>query len=268
MQVVHCHRGKNLAMWSAQDALVLKWVALQVASYLPYHSRCHHVKGYGSRHSLKMVAARVHQGTDAFVYRTDIKGYYQHIRKAELIERVKSWVPDRVLAGLIEQFIHYSVEDRGEFHTPETGISRGCALSPLLGASLLFHVDAHFAARQEVFYVRYMDDFLLLAAKRWPLRRAIGQLNRFMDVSGFSLHPDKTQLGRLKHGFDWLGVGFGPDGLTIAPRALHNHRERRLRLYEQTLAEGRSEICAGLRVQMYDIRWSIWSNSLLRHDMP
>lgn len=44
-------RGQNgqprLAMWSALDALVLKWVALQIADRLPVNTACHHLKGHG-----------------------------------------------------------------------------------------------------------------------------------------------------------------------------------------------------------------------------
>lgn len=39
--------GKKQAMWTAQDALVLKWVALKLAGRLPLHPRCEHVKGHG-----------------------------------------------------------------------------------------------------------------------------------------------------------------------------------------------------------------------------
>jgi hypothetical protein len=238
MQAITNSAGEALAMWSAQDALVLKWVALRVAQYLPTHERCHHVKGYGCKHSLQQVAAALRQQNYRYVYRTDIRGYYRHIRKDQLAMLVRNWVADPVLCRLILQFIDYSVEDGGEFYTPQHGISRGCALSPLLGASLLHHVDAHFAANKEVFYVRYMDDFLLLAPRRWPLRRAIRQLHGFLQPGGFELHPDKTQLGRLEKGFDWLGLWFSPEGTTIAPRALNNHRERCLRLYEQARRRG------------------------------
>ncbi|MEF9709481.1 reverse transcriptase domain-containing protein [Escherichia coli] len=60
-----------------------------------------------------------------------------------------------------------SVEDGGEIHTPETGIPRGCALSPLLAGSLLYHIDADFNATEDIYYARYMDDFILLTQTRW-----------------------------------------------------------------------------------------------------
>ncbi len=262
MQLVHCRNGESLAMWGAQDALVLKWVALRAAKHLPAHDLCHHLKGRGSRYSLKMVAAALREDKYRFVYRSDIRGYYRHMRQDTLSAMVRLWLPDPVLGDLIVQFIHYSVEDGGEFHTPASGISRGCALSPMLGASLLYHVDADFASCKEVFYVRYMDDFLLMSKTRWALKRAVRRLHEFMQAGGFSLHPDKTQLGRLEKGFDWLGLWFGPNGQTMAPRALHNHNEKRQRLYEQARKQGLSESATLERVRAYEKRWEQWCETL------
>lgn len=156
------------------------------------------------------------------------------------------------------------MDDRGEIHTPVSGISRGCALSPLIGASLLWFMDVSFSGRNNILYVRYMDDFLFLSASRWPVRRAQKQLYEFFDSTGFECHPDKTQVGKISRGFDWLGVWFTNNGATgIAPRAIENHRLRRLRLEEQARRFGLSRQETELRVQMYDRRWNIWAESQL-----
>lgn len=56
-------RGQNgqprLAMWSALDALVLKWVALQIADLLPVHIVCHHLKGHGVHPGYRSGLARI-----------------------------------------------------------------------------------------------------------------------------------------------------------------------------------------------------------------
>ncbi|WP_423842014.1 reverse transcriptase domain-containing protein [Aeromonas dhakensis] len=91
------------------------------------------------------------------------------------------------------------------FIPPAGGISRGCALSPLIGASLLWHIDADFAARGELYYARYMDDFIVLTRTRWRLRDAVRRLNGYLAADGFSQHPAKTWIGRLDRGIDWLG---------------------------------------------------------------
>jgi RNA-directed DNA polymerase len=256
-----------LAQWSARDALVLKWVALHVQSQLPHPEACMHLRGGGTSRSLRRVAGALSSGRYLFVHRTDIRGYYAHIRKHQLMNHVERFITDPVKKELIRQYVHYSVERGGEFHTPTYGIPRGCALSPLLGASLLWHVDGYFSSfpDEDIFYVRYMDDFLLLTRTRWQLRRAVSRLAEFFDLSGFERHPDKTQTGRLEKGFDWLGIWFGMQGPSIAPRALSNHRERRMRLYEQLCRRGVSQDAALARVQAYETRWKIWAVRMLEN---
>ena len=117
----------------------------------------------------------------------------------------------------------------------------------------------------ESFYVRYMDDFLFLSPRRWPVRRCVQQLRDYFDFAGFECHPDKTQLGRVDKGFDWLGVWFNATGPTgIAPRAKENHRARRLRLEEQARRKGLPEEAVRQRVQQYEARWMLWAERQIR----
>lgn len=110
------------------------------------------------------------------------------------------------------------------------GISRGCPLSPLIGAFFLSRLDAQF--RQDgLFYVRYMDDILILAPTRWKLRRAVKTLNETFMALKLEKHPDKTFIGKIEKGFDFLGYHFHPDGLRPATRTCLNYRARLARLY-------------------------------------
>lgn len=257
-------KGKDrVAVWSASDAMVLKWVALRIRTLLPQPEKCMHLPGKGARLSLRQVSEALAAGNVNFVHRTDIRGYYAHIRKAQVMNQVWRFVKHDVLTGLTEQYVHYSVEDGGEIHSPVNGIPRGCALSPFIGASLLRHIDGYFSTLtdENIFYARYMDDFLLLTPRRWQLRRGIRQLGEFFDCGGFERHPDKTQTGRVGSGFDCHGA-------TIAPRALNHHREQRVRLYEQALQKGMSVEAARARVQAYEARWTIWADSMLSVCLP
>ncbi|ECQ0512059.1 hypothetical protein FZQ67_19415 [Salmonella enterica] len=180
------------------------------ASVLPVSRWCEHLRGHGGgRASVRQTHARLLSGRYPFVFRTDIR-------------------------DLLRQFLHYSVEDGGEFHTPLRGIPRGSALSPLLAAFHLTETDNAFSRNRHVTYARYMDDFLILSPTRWHLRRAVRMLNRHFAQAGFEQHPDKTFIGRVEKGFDWMGFWFtekGCDG--VAPRALQNFKDRLRRLYER-----------------------------------
>ncbi|MFT2793947.1 reverse transcriptase domain-containing protein [Serratia sp. T13T92] len=190
-----------------------------------------------------------------------MRGYYARIDKSILFQQVQQHVHHPVLLDLVYQFLHYSVEEGGNFHTPVKGIARSSSLSPLLAAFHLFCVDRHFANQRHLYYRRYMDDFIIFTRSRWHLRQAVRELNQFFRQFGFVQHPDKTFIGPLHKGVDWMGAWFTNQGLcSIAPRALTNHRNTLRRLYEQTRTlspQGQAD-----RVARYVHRWRRWALSL------
>lgn len=69
-------------------------------------------------------------------------------------------------------------------------------------------------AKLKVFYVRFMDDTLVLTPARWKLRKAVKLLNQSLNAHRLGKHPDKTYIGRITKGFDslWLSVLCGKIG--------------------------------------------------------
>ena len=87
--------------------------------------------------------------------------------------------------------------------------------------------------RLGLFYVRFMDDVLILAPTRWRLRTAVRVVNQVLGTLGLEKHPDKTFIGRVERGFDFLGYCFSPAGLTVAAPTMERFVARAARLYEQ-----------------------------------
>jgi hypothetical protein len=111
----------SLILWSATDALVLKWVALKVKPLVKVHSRCLHLQD-GAQRAVQIVAEALNSGEWHYVYRTDIKGYYQHIRKTMALTAWQEVTDDIRLLNLIEQYLYYSTEQGGEIHTARVRI--------------------------------------------------------------------------------------------------------------------------------------------------
>jgi hypothetical protein len=80
-------------------------------------------------------------------------------------------------------------------------------LSPLIGAFYLKILDEALG-NSGLYYVRYMDDILVLTPTRWRLRLAIRVLQQAFARLKLSMHPDKTCIGRIEKGFDFLGYHF------------------------------------------------------------
>ncbi|EAQ1076864.1 hypothetical protein CAM18_24110 [Salmonella enterica] len=92
---------------------------------------------------------------------------------------------------------------------------------PLLVAFHLTETDNVFSGNCYVTYARYMDDFLILSPTWWHLRRTVRMLNRYFAQAGFEQHPDKTFIGRVEKGFDWMGFWFTDKGGATASHPVH-----------------------------------------------
>lgn len=200
-----CQRRRHAP---AHDALVLKWVAMQIETSLPRPAHCHHLKGRGGvSGSTARVAAAWHDPRWRYVYRTDIRGYYRHILKHQVDSQLHWHVSDPVCRDLCRQWLYYSIEDGGEIHTPEKGICHGSALSPLIGGSLLRHVDHHFGGREGLFMRGTWMTLLFLRKGAGNCARRLSNCMNFLTWVALRRTRIKPNWGRLS--MDLTGWGCG-----------------------------------------------------------
>ena len=153
-----------------------------------------------------------------FFFKTDVRSYYDSIDHYTLLLQLHEQIRERTIIGYLWQFLNRCGEWGGLYQDVKRGIPRGASLSPLLGAWYLRELDRRLEGLG-VKYFRYMDDILILAETRWKLKKAIRVLNRTFDELKLSKHPDKTTMGRVERGFDFLGY--------ISPRQAFAWQHRR-----------------------------------------
>jgi RNA-directed DNA polymerase len=112
--------------------------------------------------------------------------------------------------NLLTQYLKRSVGSGGLFTDITKGISSGCPLSPIISSFYLVELDKEMEGKP-VYYRRYMDDIIVLSTSRWKLRKAIKTVNQHFEKLKLRQHPDKTTIGRIKNGFDFLGYQFGQE---------------------------------------------------------
>jgi hypothetical protein len=112
-------------------------------------------------------------------------------------------------------------------------------------------------AKLRLFYVRFMDDILILTQTHWQLRRAVKVVNQTLGVLSLEKHPDKTFIGKIERGFDFLGYHFSPAGLTMAKQTITNFIEKASQLYEQE----RRVVSAASPLEMYVRQWLKWARA-------
>ncbi len=162
-------------------------------------------------------------------------------------------IDDPRLLDLLWQYMRRTIYDGGLYEDVTMGIPLGCPLSPLMGALYLKPIDDAMA-KTGLFYARFMDDWVVLAPTRWKLRVAIRTVNETLAALKVEQHPDKTFIGRIERGFDFLGYRFQSDGLAgVARQTIERFVERATRLHEQGAD---SE-----RIGEYVRRWVKWGGS-------
>jgi hypothetical protein len=246
--------GELIDIYTACDALVIKALALILETILlPLLSLyCYHVKGRGGlKGAVRSVAENLDEYT--YVFRTDVKSYYDSIDHHILISKLGELVKDDRIHGFVWKYLNRVVEWNGVYHEVKKGIPMGSSLSPLLGAFYLRELDVRLAI-PGVFYARYMDDILIMTTSRWRLRHAIKILNEEFELLGLLKHPQKTSMGRVAKGFEFLGYHYGRDGLSLAEKTIDNFMSKALRLYEQEPVQTRLE-----RLGEYTKRWVRWT---------
>ena len=267
---------EEIDIWAARDAVVLKALATYLAQVLPMNSSCTHIKGHGGlKGAVREV--REHLSSNRFALRTDVKSYYASITHELLMQRLEIYIHDRRLLNLLNQYLKRTVEKGGNFYDFHRGISRGSPLSPLMGAFFLYELDVMMeeqAKHAGLTYVRYMDDILVLAPTRWKLRRAVVTVNQILGSLKLEKHPDKTFIGRVTRGFDFLGYHFSTDGngkalLTLAAKTIENFEEKLSRLYEQWWHVRRFPARATAleaKIKTYINRFTGWANGGLTYE--
>ncbi|WP_135505237.1 reverse transcriptase/maturase family protein [Roseovarius aestuariivivens] len=243
--------GSMVDVWTSRDALVLKAMSLCLAQVLPVSPHCTHIKSNGgAKAAIRQVAE--HLPRHGFVLRTDVKSYYASIDHHLLLDRLANHIDDKAVMNLLGQYLRRSICDGGNYIDIELGISLGCPLSPLIAAFYLHELDEQFA-QSNLFYVRFMDDILILAPTRWKIRKAMALVQGTLSRLHLARHPDKTFIGRIARGFDFLGYHFRDGVLSAAGKTVAKMKECIARLYEQ---KGRRNQPTPLG--QYLTRWNGW----------
>jgi len=256
-----CKAHSGCLLWSAQDALVLKAIAQVLTRFLSpkLSTRCFHLAGHGGAKG----CVRATQGcvdTYRYVCRSDVNSYYASINHACLKQQLHALIPCQVTLSLLSRMLDRLDDVNGQLLQVDIGISKGNPISPLLGAVYLTQLDnelSQYCDSRNLFYARFMDDWVILCQTRHQLRSVVRIMNRVLDVLKVTKHPFKTYIGRIKDaGFDFLGYQISnhlKQGLTIAWTTWANHQGKLSQLYEQ----GVSEMDIGQYVQ----RWMRWVRS-------
>ena len=184
--------------------------------------------------------------------RTDVKKYYASIDHDRLLEILKSKIGETSVLSLLYQFMKRTVYKDGYYKTFKKGICRGTSLSSLLGALYLEELDVAMK-NSSSFYIRYMNDIIVMSKNKWSFRRNIRKVNRILEGLNLKKAEDKTFIGKIEKGFDFLGFYFSKEGMSISKKAVRKFAKNIvLRLEEHSSSnEGKITPFRGMKKYFY-----------------
>ena len=223
-----------LSLWTSQDMIALKLItqALEGRIGFAIPKSCYHVKDHGG---LKKAVTHTHEALPHYQYvmRSDIKSYYQSIDFNSLMSIIETYIKHPALLTLIRKALRRTETRGGIFHDyNERGIPKGSPLSPLLGALALIPLDQAMDQNKEIFYCRFMDDWIVLTKSKTALRKVVKLTHQIVNSQKLELHPMKTYIGKIRHGFNFLGYYFDDKKILPAKKTIKRFQMRAAALYE------------------------------------
>ena len=163
-------------------------------------------EGRSARKAINKVRYYISSEKYYWLAKCDIDNFFDNIDHNRLAKQLKPFVKNNYLMNLIMMFLKMGYVDYDNKWTTRTkGVPQGAVLSPLFANLYLTPLDNHIK-KYEIGYVRYADDFVILAKSENKARSALEGIIEFV-TSRLKLNLNKGYY--VKHtslGFKFLGI--------------------------------------------------------------
>ena len=116
-------------------------------------------------------------------------------------------IDDPEVIGLIRRWLRAGVLEDGEVRHRGSGTPQGGVISPLLANIYLHRLDREVRAAG-FRLIRYADDFVILADRRWKAEAADRLVRRVLAGIGLQVAEAKSGVVAVADGFEFLGFRF------------------------------------------------------------
>lgn len=143
----------------------------------------------------------------AFVLKADIKKYFDNVNHEVLLSIIRKKITDAKVLWLIKTILaNHKTEKEG------VGMPLGNLTSQFFANVFLNELD-HFVKEKlrAKYYIRYVDDFVILHHSPKILRQYMKEIEIFLrDDLALELHPDKSKIIPSQKGTEFLGMRIFP----------------------------------------------------------
>jgi Retron-type reverse transcriptase len=218
-----------LSIATARDRIVLKALADFLQAAFPQRVLS---TAQGKVDELK--SALEFAAYDTFV-RIDVREFFPSISHDALFREISAVMRIRAPRELVRKAVTTATVADGKVsraEKPGRGVPQGLAISNILAEIVLGSLDERFARSAAQFYIRFVDDVLILC-QRDEARRIYDEFAREAGALGLAVHAleekgSKSAIGSVSEGFTYLGYNFVGTSVSV--------REESVRRVEAAIA--------------------------------
>jgi len=168
------------------------------------YDSCANRKGKGNLFALKRFdlfkrGVTCNLRREAFCFKADIKHYFDEVEHKVLIRIIKRKIKDEKVIWLINQILVNGFTEKG--------MPLGNLTSQFFANVYLNELDYFVKHKLKAkYYIRYVDDFVILHSSKEKLEKWKEEINNFLKKElKLELHPEKSKIIFLSRGVDFVG---------------------------------------------------------------
>jgi group II intron reverse transcriptase/maturase len=160
-------------------------------------------RGRSTKDAMRKVWREIQSGRE-WIVDADLKNFFGSVDHEKLLTLVAQRIADGRVLRLIRAMLKAGSYGKGQLFPSERGTPEGGVVSPLLSNILLTPFDREMR-RKGYQLTRFADDWVVTCKSATEARAAIAAALRILSKLGVQLHPRKTRVVHVRHGFEFLG---------------------------------------------------------------
>lgn len=222
-------KAREIALYAMRDKVVQQSIAAELNKLYDSKFSSQTYAYRSNKSSLNAVNAieeNIQTGKYPWILKVDISHFFDELEWKTLKSILEKDIREEDVLFLIEENAKsVMLEDSGELVEKRRGIYQGSGISPILSNIYMMAFD-QWMTEIDVFYVRYLDDMILLGDSREKLLEILREIKVRLYQIGLQVNESKTCCVSLEQGVDMLGYRFSTKGKSIPAKAVLSLQER------------------------------------------
>jgi group II intron reverse transcriptase/maturase/CRISPR-associated endonuclease Cas1 len=209
---------RELALSSTASKVIQKILATQLQDVVKFSNRSYAYRK--NKGTLKAIRRTIDIfSTHYWVAKADIDNFFDTIDQDILIQKLEKHIVDKRIIKLISVFLSNGMLRGKKWIDKKSGIYQGDNLSPLLSNIYLAEFD-EFLENKHIEFVRFADDMVFFAKHKRDAAKILDIAEGYLNSLKLSFGKDKSYIANKKEGFEYLGLRFVNDKVTIDNKKL------------------------------------------------